>query len=109
MEVELCQKTAGRYRELWSEYRAYMPTKGRVLYVTGWESLGNILLRLAAEERFPLLHVASLKEFKALGERCLFVAPTRNQESGRPDEFQIVQLSASARVEGEEIQVAGRR
>jgi len=109
VEVELCQKSAGRYKELWAEYRAYMPMNGRVLYMTGWESLGDILLRLAATERFPLLHVASLKEFKTLGERCPFVAATRNRDSGRPDEFQIVQLSASARVEGEEIQVAGRR
>lgn len=112
VEVELCQKSAGRYKELWGEYRRYMPQGGRVLYVTGWESLGDILLRIATEERFPLLHVASLKEFKAMGERCRFVAPTVNRDTGKSDEFIISPQPASARVGGdvnEEIQVAGRQ
>jgi hypothetical protein len=79
------------------------------LYVTGWESFGNILLRLAAEERFPLLHVASLKEFKALADRCRFVAATRNRETGTNDEFRIAQMTAPVKIENEEMQVAGRQ
>ncbi|MFI5346604.1 MAG: hypothetical protein ACHQ51_09545 [Elusimicrobiota bacterium] len=75
VEVELCQKSELRYR-LWGEYRDRLPTGGRVLYLTGWPRLKQTLLNLAADMRYPDLYAASLQEFRAARERCVFTSAT---------------------------------
>lgn len=88
VEVELCQKSERRYRDLWEEYRRKMPDGGKVLYLTGWDNLRDTLLKLANAERLPILYAASLGDFRAARERCVFTS-FRSWE-GRHDELQLV-------------------
>lgn len=94
MEVELVQKSERRYAGLWEDYRRKMPDGGLVLYLTGWKGLRDTLFKRANERQFPMLYGATLRDFRAARERCVFSSwRSVNQKA---DEFQIVAGEAAA-------------
>lgn len=94
VEVELVQKSERRYAGLWEDYRRKMPDGGLVLYLTGWKGLRDTLFKRANERQFPLLYGATLRDFRAARERCVFSSwRSVNQKA---DEFQIVAGEAAA-------------
>jgi hypothetical protein len=94
VEVELCQKSERRYAGLWEDYRHRMPRGGVLLYLTGWTGLRDTMLRRANERQFPLLYAATLRDFRAARERCVFTSwRSVNQKA---DELQIVAGEAAA-------------
>lgn len=94
VEVELCQKSERRYAGLWEDYRHKMPKGGVLLYLTGWKGLRDTLFKKANDWRFPILYGATLADFRAARERCVF-SSWRSREQ-KADEFQIVAGEAAA-------------
>ena len=78
VEVELCQKSIRRYENLWEEYRHRLPRGGVLLYLTGWPRLKETLLAQGRRQRLPNLYAASLQDFRAARERCVFEGTVLN-------------------------------
>ncbi len=72
IEIELTQKSAKRYKNLWQEFRMCMPTGGVVLYLTSWPDGPASLLRMAAEFRKDRIYAARLETFRDKLGRCPF-------------------------------------
>lgn len=72
VEVELTQKSKGRYREIFDGYRRRLPRNGVVLYLTGWSGGAAIILKNAREQRAPFVYACALEEFRSAAGRAVF-------------------------------------
>lgn len=104
VEVELCQKSWRRYANLWEEYRHKLPRGGVLLYLTGWPRLKDTLLTQGIRQRLPNLYAASLQDFRAAREHCVFegtvlnatlqiVRPVSSPTANEPDARQQIQAA----------------
>jgi len=65
VEVELNQKSEGRYKEIWDAYRLRLPENGAVLYLTTWPSGVSCILRFARQFRAWFVYACDLAEFRS--------------------------------------------
>lgn len=72
IEVELTQKSKGRYEEIFETYRRRLTRGGMVLYLTGWPGGAAVILKNARERRAPFVYACGLDEFRLAAGRCLF-------------------------------------
>jgi len=73
VEVERTLKDFGRYRRLWSDYRAGLPREAVVLYITAWPNGDEAILSRARKLLMDFIYVCSISDFqKSLGT-CPFV------------------------------------
>ncbi|MFH1724767.1 MAG: hypothetical protein ABII00_09115 [Elusimicrobiota bacterium] len=79
VEVELTQKSRGRYRKLWEVYDECMPCRGLVLYLAGWPGGMTRLCRFAQRFRAHRVRAGSLASFRADPRKCPFVGPEPGQ------------------------------
>jgi hypothetical protein len=71
VEIELNLKSPRRYEFLFEQYRRRLPYDARVLYLTG-PRFKDTLLDHGRKQRLPTLYAATLDEFRAARERCVF-------------------------------------
>jgi hypothetical protein len=71
-EVELTQKSKGRYEEIFDAYRRRLTRGGAVLYLTGWPGGADVILKNARAQRAPFVYACGLEEFQSSGGRCAF-------------------------------------
>lgn len=71
-EVELTQKSKGRYEEIFEAYRRRLTRGGVVLYLTGWPGGTAVILKNARERRAPFVYACGLDEFRLAAGRCVF-------------------------------------
>ena len=64
VEIERTQKSAGRYAELWDNYRIQLPPNGVVLYVVCFPGGTERLLRRAEQLRADHVYFCALENFK---------------------------------------------
>jgi len=79
VEFELTQKSRGRYRKLWEEYRDRMPYRGLVLYLAGWPGGMKRIYKFAQRFNAYRVRAGSLESFRADPRRCAFVGPEPGQ------------------------------
>lgn len=65
IEVELTQKSEGRYKEIWDAYRLRLPDKASVLYLTTWPSGVSCILDHAREFRAEFVYACDMDEFRS--------------------------------------------
>ena len=73
IEVERTQKSAMRYRKLWSFYRGCLPKCAVVLYVTSFPNGPRLLLFQARKVSADFIYVCSLEDFQASLGGCPFI------------------------------------
>ena len=73
IEVERTQKSAERYRKLWSFYRDNLPGSAVVLYITEFPNGPRLLLSRARKLLADFIYACGLEEFRASLGRCAFV------------------------------------
>lgn len=71
-EVELTQKSKGRYEEIFEAYRRRLTRGGAVLYLTGWPGGAAVILKNARAQRAPFVYACGLDEFRLSAGRCAF-------------------------------------
>jgi len=96
VEVELSLKSPRRYEALFDQYRRRLPYGARLLYLTG-PRIKDMLLQHGREQRLPNLYAATLEDFRAGRERCVFEGTVRDAR------FQFTELTAPERT-GEAVQ-----
>lgn len=72
IEVELTQKSKGRYEEIFEAYRRRLTRGGVVLYLTGWPGGAAVILKNARAQRAPFVYACGLDEFRLAAGRCVF-------------------------------------
>lgn len=72
VEVELTQKSAKRYGEIFESYRRRLGRNEVLLYLTGWPNGSDTILRRARDHRAPFVYACSLEEFRAACGRSTF-------------------------------------
>ncbi len=72
VEVELNKKATQLYPDIWASYRASLPGRAVVLYLTNWPSGPEFVRRQAAHLGMPFVYVCDLAEFRAAAGRCAF-------------------------------------
>ena len=72
VEVELTQKSAKRYAEIFENYRRRLGREEVLLYLTGWPNGSNMILQRARDHRAPFVYACSLDEFRAACGRSTF-------------------------------------
>jgi len=72
VEVELNKKATQLYPDIWGSYRASLPGRAVVLYLTNWPSGPDFVRRQAARLGMPFIYVCDLAEFRAAAGRCAF-------------------------------------
>ncbi|MBI5629906.1 MAG: hypothetical protein HY921_03360 [Elusimicrobia bacterium] len=72
VEVELNKKATQLYPDIWGSYRASLPGRAVVLYLTNWPSGPDFVRRQAARLSMPFIYVCDLAEFRASAGRCTF-------------------------------------
>ncbi|MEK6654954.1 MAG: hypothetical protein AABY92_07395 [Thermodesulfobacteriota bacterium] len=72
VEVELNKKATQLYPDIWASYRASLPGRAVVLYLTNWPSGPDFVRRQAARLGMPFIYVCALAEFRANAGHCVF-------------------------------------
>lgn len=72
VEVELNKKATQLYPDIWASYRASLPGRAVVLYLTNWPSGPDFVRRQAARLGMEFVFVCDLAEFRASAGRCPF-------------------------------------
>ena len=73
IEVERTQKSAARYRKLWTFYRDNLPGSSVVLYITAFSNGPRLLLSRARKLMADFIYFCGLEEFQAGLGGCAFV------------------------------------
>ena len=72
VEVEMHKKATHLYPDIWASYRASLPGRAVVLYLTNWPSGPDFVRRQADRLGTPFIYVCALAEFRASAGRCTF-------------------------------------
>ncbi|MDE2490208.1 MAG: hypothetical protein KGM24_05135 [Elusimicrobia bacterium] len=73
VEIEMGQKSEGRYEDIFEGYRRRMPPGGAVLYLTAWPTGVGCILRHARRHRASFVYACSLADFRRTAGRAPFV------------------------------------
>ncbi len=82
VEVELTQKSRGRYAEIFENYRRRLPRGGAVVYLAGWPGGVDMILRNAREQRAPFVFAGALDEFARTAGRAAFQGAVEGRTMG---------------------------